>query len=66
MPGTELQGLEFAPIAFSLAVIQPFLSLLPFFSHGTACSIPLNTGNMQLGFSGDHGEETVLSFIESL
>lgn len=63
MPGTELQGLEFAPIAFSLAVIQPFLSLPPFFSHGTAYSIPLNTGNMQRGFSGDNDEETVLSFM---
>lgn len=32
MPGTELQGLEFAPIALSLAMIQPFLSLTSFFS----------------------------------
>lgn len=44
----------------------PFSAFILFLSNGTAHSIPLNTGNMQLGFSGDHGEETVLSFIGSL
>lgn len=41
----------------------PFSASILFFSHGTAYSIPLNTGNMQRGFSGDNDEETVLSFM---
>lgn len=44
----------------------PFSAFILFLSNGTAHSIPLNTGNTQFGFSGDHGEQTVLSFIGSL